>query len=508
MTEPSTSRPAPVILEMENITKTFPGVTALDDVSFEARAGEVHALVGENGAGKSTLMKILSGAYRPDKGKLLLRGQAVAFQHPIQSQRAGVAIIYQELDLLPERTIAQNIFLGRERMHYGMVDHGRMVRETGKHLRSLGVELDPRTLVKHLNVARQQQVEIAKALSQNADILVMDEPTAALSPQELDHMLALVKHLKERGVTIIYISHRLDEVFQIADRVTVLKDGKVVTTREVKEITKNDLVHWMVGRELDVYYPPLAAPETIGPVLVDVQNLNSGRTLHDISFHIRRGEIVGLAGLEGSGRTDLARALFGERRITSGKIYLNGKELSIHSPQDAILEGIGFLTEDRKVEGLNLISSITHNVALPSLKKRQRAGFIRLGAERATVEEATQAVELHAANNQMEAQFLSGGNQQKAVLAKWLATEARFLIFDEPTRGIDVGAKAGIYHLMRRLADNGVAILMISSELLEVLGMSDRVLVMSEGTLVAEFRNRDLTEATIMKAATRLEVEQ
>lgn len=508
MTESNHSTTAPVILEMQGITKTFPGVTALDDVSFEARRGEVHALVGENGAGKSTLMKILSGAYRPDKGHMLLRGKPVAFQHPIESQRAGVAIIYQELNLLPERTIAQNIFLGRELLRFGTIDHKRMVQEAGEHLRSLGVDFDPRTLVKELNVARQQQVEIAKALSQNTDILVMDEPTAALSPTEVDHMLALVRRLQERGVTIVYISHRLEEVFQVADRVTVLKDGKVVTTCDVKDITKNDLVHWMVGRELEVYYPPLAEPEKFGPVLVDVQNLSVVGVLHDINFQIRQGEIVGVAGLEGSGRTDMARALFGVRRMDSGSVRLRGKDLRIRSPQDAIEEGIGFLTEDRKAEGLNIIDSITRNIALPSLKKRQSGGFIRMGAERATVEQVTEAVELVAASNQMEAQFLSGGNQQKVVLAKWLATEAKFLIFDEPTRGIDVGAKAGIYHLMRSLADSGVAILMISSELPEVLGMSDRVLVMSDGTLVAEFTNRDLTEAMIMKAATRLEAEQ
>lgn len=508
MTELDPSTTAQVILEMQGITKTFPGVTALDNVSFEARRGEVHALVGENGAGKSTLMKILSGAYRPDRGTVLLSGHPVAFQHPIESQRAGVAIIYQELNLLPERTIAQNIFLGRELVRFRIIDHRRMVQETGDLLRSLGVDLAPRALVKELNVARQQQVEIAKALSQNADILVMDEPTAALSPTEVEHMLTLVRRLQERGVTIVYISHRLEEVFQVADRVTVLKDGKVVTTRDVSDITKHDLVHWMVGRELEVYYPPLAEPEKIGKVLVDVQNLSSANVLHNITFQIRQGEIVGIAGLEGSGRTDLARALFGVRRVDAGSLRLLGKELAIRSPQDAIDEGIGFLTEDRKAEGLNIVDSITRNVALPSLKKRQSGGFIRMGAERATVEQVTEAVELVAASNQMEAQFLSGGNQQKVVLAKWLATDAKFLIFDEPTRGIDVGAKAGIYHLMRRLADSGVAILMISSELPEVLGMSDRVLVMSEGTLVAEFPNRDLTETMIMKAATRLEADQ
>ena len=496
------------ILEMQNITKSFPGVIALDNVSIAVRAGEVHALVGENGAGKSTLMKVLSGAYRSDAGELLLRGQHVAFQHPSESQKAGVSIIYQELNLLPERTVAQNIFLGRELMRWGIIDHTRMVQQTVEQLNDLGVDIDPRTLVKKLNVARQQQVEIAKALSQNADILVMDEPTAALSPSEVENMLTLVVRLKERGVTIIYISHRLDEVFKIADRVTVLKDGKVITTREVKDITKDQLVHWMVGRELDVYYPPKATSKNIGEVVLDVQHLKAGKILQDISFQIHRNQIVGIAGLEGSGRTGLARALFGEEKIAGGKVYLHDKEIKIRSPQDAIMEGIGFLTEDRKAEGLNLIDSINNNVALPSLNTRQRAGFIQLGPERVTVEAATEAVEMHAANNQMEVQFLSGGNQQKAVLAKWLATDAKFLIFDEPTRGIDVGAKAGIYHLMRNLAEKGVAILMISSELPEVIGMSDLVLVMSQGTIVAEFPGEGLTEAMIMKAATRLTSEE
>jgi ribose transport system ATP-binding protein len=500
------SSAVPKILEMQNITKTFPGVVALDNVSFEASVGEVHALVGENGAGKSTLMKILFGAYNPDKGKLLLRGHPITFHHPVEAQRAGLAIIYQELNLLPERTVAQNIFLGREVLRYGFVDHVGMAKKTKEHLDTLGVEINPRQLVKHLSVARQQQVEIAKALSQNADILVMDEPTAALSANEVQNMIALVQRLRDRGVTIIYISHRLDEVFQIADRVTVLKDGKVVTTQKVKEITKNDLVHYMVGRELEVYYPPLVEPERIGEVIVDVKNLNSRKTLHDINFQIREHEIVGIAGLEGSGRTALARALFGVSKIDGGTICINGKEVQLRSPQDAIMEGIGFLTEDRKAEGLNLIDSIARNISLPSLKNRQRGGFIRLGAERTTVEEVTQSVELQASSQQIEVQFLSGGNQQKVVLAKWLATNAKFLIFDEPTRGIDVGAKSNIYHLMRRLSDKGVAILMISSDLPEVIGMSDRVLVMSEGAIVAEFINSDLTEAKIMKAATRLEV--
>lgn len=534
------------ILEIKGITKTFPGVTALDDVSFNCYAGEVHALVGENGAGKSTLMKVICGAYRPDKGTLMLRGREVSFKHPSDALSAGISIIYQEFNLLSDRSIAQNIFLGREPMRGPFVDHGAMVQQTKELLDSLDVALNPNTLVGRLRVAQQQVVEIAKALSLNADIVLMDEPSAALSQHEVDSLLALVRRLKERGITVIYISHRLDEVFKIADRVTVLKDGHWITTRRVAEVTRHDLVSSMVGRELDVYYPPKAVPETIGNVILDIKHLYVSDFLKDINFQVRRGEIVGLAGLEGSGRTFLARALFGAeqrgyllpantigkfliralfgtmqllrlgfvglllnrrvwssaQRVNTGEIILNGESVHFNNPREAISAGIGFISEDRKREGLALMLPIQSNMALPSLNRRQQFGWIFRKAERELVKELSQSLDLRARNEHVEAQFLSGGNQQKVVLAKWLATQAKLLIFDEPTRGIDVGAKAGIHQLMRQLAAQGVGILMISSELPEVIGMSDRILVMRQGTIAGEFAGEHITEAQIMRAAT------
>ena len=351
-----------------------------------------------------------------------------------------------------------------------------------------------------MSVAQQQQIEIVKALSLNAEILVMDEPSASLAPQEVENLFKLVQRLKEHGVTIIYISHRLDEIFQIADRVTVIKDGQVVGTHEVASIDSNELVHMMVGRVLDTYYPPKAQAEEIGEVMLEVSDISADRHLPGIDLQIRGGEIVGLAGLEGSGRTHLARMLFGVTPLARGSIRLDGAAVRIKSPQDAIQNGMGYVTEDRKLEGLVLIETLQKNVALPSLDKRQRYGFVNRQSENEVVLEVVQTLDLRAANVQQEVQFLSGGNQQKAVLAKWLVTEAKIIIFDEPTRGIDVGAKAGIHQLMRRLAASGKAILMISSELPEIVGMSDRVIVMNKGRLITEFAGDVVTEPMILQA--------
>jgi len=488
------------ILAIKGVTKTFPGVTALADVSFDCMAGEVHALVGENGAGKSTLLKILSGAYRPDQGTLALHGRDVIFRHPSEAQAAGISIIYQEFNLLPDRTVAQNIFLGREPMRGPFVDQAAMRHQTAALLDSLNVAIDPAAMVGSLRIAQQQVVEIAKALSLKANIVLMDEPTAALSLHEVDHLMTLVRRLKARGITILYISHRLDEVFAIADRVTILKDGHWVTTRPLAEVTRYDLVRLMVGRELDTYFPSKAV--TIGEPVLSVDHLFVSDFLKDISFTVRRGEIVGIAGLEGSGRTFLARALFGAERIGSGTLTLNGKTIHPHSPREAIDAGVGFISEDRKHEGLALGLSIRANMALPSLDRRQRLSWIAQSMERQTVTELSRSLEVRAANEQVEAQYLSGGNQQKVVLAKWLATEAKLLIFDEPTRGIDVGAKASIHQLMRDLAARGVGVLMISSDLPEIIGMSDRILVMRNGSLVSEFMGAHSSEQQIMQAAT------
>lgn len=492
------------ILEMQHITKVFPGVIALDDVDLEVRRGEVHALVGENGAGKSTLMKILAGAYQPDKGRILLRGQEVTFHHPHDAQRAGISIIYQELNLLPERTVVQNIFLGREMRNWWGIDHKKMSLETEKLLESLGIAIPGNTLVRNLSIAQQQQVEIAKALSLNAEILIMDEPTASLAPRETQHLFELVERLKNNGVTVIYISHRLEEIFQIADRVTVLKDGKRVATENVRDISSSQLVQLMVGRELDVLFPPKAKPEEIGEVVLEAENLTCGNRVKNFSLKLRRGEIVCLAGLEGSGRTHVARALFGLERIDKGTVRLNGRAVYFHDPRKAIQSGLGFITEDRKQEGLILIQSVRNNIALPSLDERQRMGFIEGAKEEEAVRRSIESLDLRAPNDQIQVQYLSGGNQQKAVLAKWLLTDANILIFDEPTRGIDVGAKAGIHQLMRRLAREGKAILMISSELPEVVGMSDRVIVMNQGTIAAEFPGEGLNEDIIIEAIAKV----
>jgi ribose transport system ATP-binding protein len=493
---------APPLLQMRGITKRFYGVPVLDGVDLDAVAGEVHAIVGENGAGKSTLMKILAGAHQPDAGTILLDGQEVRFGHPREAQERGVSIIYQEFNLLPERTVAQNIFLGREPTRGPFVDKRAMEEATAALLAELGAAdaISPRSLVRDLSVAQQQTVEIAKALSFEARILVMDEPTAALSPHEVDALFARVRLLQARGLAVLYISHRLKEVFDLAQRITVLKDGRKVATVASDAVSSGELVRMMVGRELDHYFPARATAGAVGEIRLRVQGGAVGK-LHDIDLEVRAGEIVGLAGLAGAGRTEVARALFGVEPFVSGTVELDGKPVRIRSPRQAIRAGIGFLTEDRKAEGLILPQSVRDNtlLALRSLARSRQTAGATPGTR--LVVDLARRVELRAASLQQEVRDLSGGNQQKVVLAKWLATRARILIFDEPTRGIDVGAKAGIHELMRELANAGAAILMISSELPEVIGMSDRVLVMRDGTIAGELP-AGASEADIMLLAT------
>jgi ABC-type sugar transport system ATPase subunit len=496
------AEPGVPLLQMRGITKSFFGVPVLDAVDLDVMAGEVHAVVGENGAGKSTLMKILVGAYQPDEGSILLDGEEVRFSHPRQAQERGVSIIYQEFNLLPERTVAQNIFLGREPARGPLVDNRAMEEATAKLLAELGVEgtILPDTPVRELPVAQQQTVEIAKALSFEARILVMDEPTAALSPHEVDALFERVRLLQERGLAVLYISHRMKEIFELSRRITVLKDGRKVDTVASDSVRPGELVRMMVGRELDHYFPPRATAGEIGPVRLQVRGGAIGK-LHDINLEVRAGEIVGLAGLAGAGRTEVARAIFGVEPFTSGVVELNGKPIRIRSPRQAIRAGIGFLTEDRKLEGLVLPQSVRDN-ALLALRSLGRARVEeRPGRAAPSVLDLARRVELRAASLEQEVRYLSGGNQQKVVLAKWLATRAQILIFDEPTRGIDVGAKAGIHELMRELARAGAAILMISSELPEVIGMSDRILVMRDGTIAGELPP-GASEAQIMLLAT------
>ncbi|MBA3414045.1 MAG: sugar ABC transporter ATP-binding protein [Chloroflexia bacterium] len=493
---PDDTRP---ILSLRRIGKVFPGVRALAGVDLDVRAGEVHAVMGENGAGKSTLMKIIAGVYQPDAGEVLLNGDPVHFAHPRAAQERGISIIYQEFNLLPERTVAQNIFLGREPKRGPFVDAREMERATAALLKDLGVDrsISPTAMVGRLSVAQQQTVEIAKALSFAARIVIMDEPTASLAPAEAEALFARIGALRERGLAFIYVSHRIDEVMALTARITVLKDGEKVATVETAETTASALVSMMVGRELSSYYPPHAEPGEIGEPALRILDGGNAR-LHGIDLTVRQGEVVGVAGLEGAGRSELARAIFGVDPFTSGSMTLHGDPVHFTHPRQAIRSGVGFLTEDRKTEGLVLPLSIRDNnlLAWRSLGRRGDAGK---GPAPDIVGQA-QRVDLRAAGFDQEVRFLSGGNQQKVVLMKWLSTGARLFIFDEPTRGIDVGAKAGIHELVRELARAGAAILMISSELPEVIGMSDRIVVMRNGGIVGELP-RDATEREIMALA-------
>jgi ribose transport system ATP-binding protein len=491
-------RVATPILSLRGIGKAFPGVRALHDVDLDIRAGEIHALMGENGAGKSTLMKIVAGVYQPDTGSILLDGEPVHFAHPREAQERGISIIHQELNLLPERTVAQNIFLGREPKRGWIVDAGEMERRTARILADLGVErsIAPKALVGRLSVAQQQTVEIAKALSFDARIVVMDEPTAALSPAEVDALFARIRALRERGIAFIYISHRLEEIVALTDRITVLKDGELVGTVETADTTPAQLVAMMVGRELSAYYPPYAEPGDLGEPVLRIET-GGNADLRGIELTVRQGEVVGIAGLEGAGRTELARAVFGVEPFTTGTMTVAGDRVRFTHPREAIRAGIGFLTEDRKQEGLVLPQGIRDN-ALLAWRSLGRRG--RRDDAAPNVADQARRVDLRAAGLDQEVRFLSGGNQQKVVLMKWLSSGARLFIFDEPTRGIDVGAKAGIHELIRELARAGAAVLMISSELPEVIGMSDRIAVMRNGTIAGELP-RGAAETEIMALA-------
>ncbi|WP_370284732.1 MULTISPECIES: sugar ABC transporter ATP-binding protein [Rhodobacterales] len=492
------------VIEMKGITKTFPGVKALSDVSFDVRAGEVQALVGENGAGKSTLIKILSGVYHADAGEVRLGGTPVHFVHPVESLRAGIAVIYQEFSLLPERTVAQNLFLGREpRGRFGLIDEAKMRRETRKvlDLFATGGRIDPDRTVGTLDVATQQMVEIAKAVSYDARVIVMDEPTAALNEAECEELFATVDRLRERGVAVIYITHRMREITRLADRVTVLKDGEVAARFDTVP-APDAIVHAMVGRDIEDFYAPPATEAEIGAPVLTVSG-GSNAVLHDIDLTVRAGEIVGLAGIQGAGRVALALALFGQEPFERGEVTLAGKRVAFRSPREAIEAGVGLLPGDRKSEGLVLMQSVRDNAMLTprafaplwSSHKRTRQ------ADLDGIDDLLDRMEIRAASYDQDIRALSGGNQQKAIVARWLSMRPKLLIFIEPTRGIDVNAKAGIYHLMRELARGGAGILMISSDLPEVIGAADRILVMQEGRIAAEFAHGP-SEQEIMHAAT------
>jgi ribose transport system ATP-binding protein len=487
-------------LEMQNIRKTFPGVVALDNVNFDLRKGEVHILLGENGAGKSTLMKILSGAYRKDAGKILLDGREVEIRNPRHARELGVSIIYQELNLVPQLSAAENMFLGREpSATAGFINQKMINRAARQILAGLSVDFDPRRPVKELSIAQQQMVEIARAISLDARVLIMDEPTSALTEKEINELFARIRKLKADGVSIIYISHRMEELFEIGDRVTVLRDGKVVGSRNIAEVTKTELIRMMVNRELTQQFPKAPAPR--GKEVLRVEGLRRKDVLRDINFSLYEGEILGIAGLLGSGRTELARAIFGLDRLESGNVYLNGRPQKIASPRRAINLGLGFLTEDRKTQGLVLPLSVQDNICLPSLDRFSRFGVIRAGEEKQAAARYIRELHIKATGARQKAMYLSGGNQQKVVLGKWLCSRGNILIFDEPTRGVDVGSKTEIYQLMNQLTSAGAAVIMISSDLPEILGMSDRILVMHRGRINGEFSAAEATQERVLRCA-------
>jgi len=488
------------ILSMEGISKSFPGVKALSEVSLTLHAGEVLALIGENGAGKSTLIKILAGAQAPDSGTIRIRGVPVAIRNPIDARRRGVAVIYQELNLVPTMTAVENIFLGCESARLGVVRKSDERERARMLFTRLGIVVDPDSPCRLLSVAQQQAVEIAKALAIDARILVMDEPTAPLTPREVDRLFDLIRELKTRGLGIIFISHRLNEVLAIADRVTVLRDGQHVVTCPVAGLTREPLIEWMVGRKLEQEFPPRQV--ALGPVRLDVNGLQRGDRVRNVSFTVRAGEVVGLTGLVGAGRTETARAIFGADRKDEGIIQLDGRPIAIRSPADAIRAGLCLLPEDRKSQGLIVSQSVLANFGLPNLAAFSRFSIVRRSWEKDAFGRFVTELGIKVADADASAQNLSGGNQQKVVLAKWLHRNCNVVIFDEPTRGIDVGAKYEIYQLINGLAAAGKAVLFISSELPEVLGMADRILVMREGRLTGEIADaRWATQEMILRLA-------
>jgi len=495
-----TTDPAPVI-SLEHAEKHFGAVHALVDGDIELFGGEVHGLVGENGAGKSTLVKILAGVHRPDSGRLLLDGEEAIFDNAKQSQAAGIAIIFQEPTLFPDLTVAENIFVGVQPLkRFRRIDGRRMRREVSLLFEQLGVRLDPDRLARGLSIADQQLVEIAKALTTNARVIVMDEPTAALATNEVQRLFRIVHTLRARGNAVLFVSHRLEEIFEMCQRVTVMRDGRRVWTRPIDELTVPSVIRAMVGRDMDALFPKL--PAEPGGVVLKLDRLTREGDFTDVSFVVRSGEIVALAGLVGAGRTEVARAIFGIDRWDAGSVEIDGRRLPPGSPSAAMSAGIGLVPEDRRQQGLVMDFSIERNIALASLDTVQRGGLIFRGAERSFARDWALRLQLKYARLSNPVWTLSGGNQQKTVLAKWLGRKPRLLIVDEPTRGIDVGTKAEVHRLLSELAAQGVAVLMISSELPEVLGMADRIVVLFEGRVTREFARADADEDAIMRAAT------
>lgn len=492
------------IVSMQGICKSFPGVKALDHVDFDLRSGEVMALLGENGAGKSTLMKVLSGVYQRDEGALEIFGKQYGDLNPKLAQEVGVAIIHQELNMCKHLSVAENMFLGREKRRGIRLDNASMEAEAKGILDELKIDLDPKQVVGELPVSKQQMVEIAKALSTNARILIMDEPTSALTAREIDDLFRIIRELKAKGCGIVYISHRLEELQHIVDRVTIMRDGQYITSMDFQGVTLDEIIAYMVGREIKEKFPRVSCEK--GRKVFEVKGLNAGRMVRDIDFSLYEGEIVGFAGLMGAGRTETTRAIFGVDPKDSGQIILDGREVTIKSPRDAIQAGIVLAPEDRKKDGLCTKLSIRHNIALPNLDFLCNSfGVIKWSKEAETCDKAVQDLKIKTPSVEINAANLSGGNQQKVVVGKWLARNSRVVIFDEPTRGIDVAAKVEIYHLMNQLKQQGIAVMFVSSEMPEVMGIADRIIVMCDGRITGELMVEDATQEKILSLATQFE---
>ncbi|MCG0278880.1 MAG: sugar ABC transporter ATP-binding protein [Thermanaeromonas sp.] len=490
-------------LKLRGICKRFPGVVALDNVDLDVYSGEIHVLLGENGAGKSTLIKILTGAYQKDAGEIIIDGKEVQIRTPREALQLGISCIYQELNLIPHLSVAENIFLGREPKllpALGIIDLKDRYKRSAALLKELGCAVSPGVKVKDLGLGKQQMVEIAKALSLNARLVIMDEPTSSLSEKEVEELFRVVRQLKEKGIAIIFVSHKLEEIRQIADRVTVLRDGRKVATLARGEFDIEELIKLMVGRTLKEKFPKINVRR--GREALRVEDIWTDTGLKGVSFSAYEGEVLGIAGLVGAGRTELARAIFGADPLRKGNIFIYGQRVDIKCPEDAIRAGLAFLTEDRKTQGLILGESVAFNITLAGIKQFRRWGFLDIRRQFETAEQLARDLKVKPLDIRRKARELSGGNQQKVVLAKWLCTRAKIFIFDEPTRGIDVGAKVEVYNLINQLLQNGAAVIMISSELPEILGMSDRILVMSEGRITGEFLREEATQEKIMKAAT------
>ena len=492
-----------IILTMKGIDKSFPGVHALDHVDLEIRKGEVLALMGENGAGKSTLMKVLTGIYKKDSGTITYEGKEVEFANTREAQDAGVVIVHQELNMLGHLTVAQNLFIGREFMNGVKIDDKKMNEEAKKLFDKLNVDIDPAETMSNLTVGKQQMCEIAKAVSFDAKVIIFDEPSAALTETEIEAMFEIIRDLKKRNIAMVYISHRMDEIKVITDRVTVMRDGTYVGTIITKDSTKEDIINMMVGRVIyeDPKTQSMVAPDA--PVVLEVKNLNAGKMVQDVSFKLHKGEILGFSGLMGAGRTETARALFGADPVDSGEIYINGQKVTINSPRDAVRCGIGYLSEDRKRYGCVVQKTVAENTTMATMKNFMNGLLIDKKKEAKVAQEYVEALATKTPSVEQLVVNLSGGNQQKVVIAKWLTRDCEILIFDEPTRGIDVGAKNEIYKLMNKLASEGKSIIMISSEMTEILRMSDRIVVMCEGKKTGEIDIAEATQENIMNLATR-----